>query len=594
MPPLTAPERIKTFLGSAAARWTAAALFLALLAALYLAAMPACYIGRFNDDLRHLLAAQSLLQGHYHQLASPDAAPISNLLPGYPLLLAPALKLGGELAGQFENILFSVLYAGLLLLLFKKNRGPAILAGLHPALAVLAGSLMSEPSYLLFTTAVFLLFERAGETKASCCALLLAGLCVWIRPHGALMLVALVPFTLARARDKKTLVFISCGLLLAAAPFLYNMLTAGTPAAYFSEIPRTEGLWATMAAQLANIASNALYTLKMLPAFVTAAEFGGFENSPLMYPVIALFWWLFAVGAYRVSKEPETGPRARLAYVLGVLLLHLYWVNQSTRYYLIILPFALELCAVGSRNMPRWLKGLLFTPMLAALCYFNVRVINSARAASAPLNKPLATIAWLRANTPQTAVLMTTYKERAYYFTGRKAQGLYYAPNPDTWYETVCGMKINYLWLEPRESIIQTTAKRSAELDRLYSSVLRSAHNPLRAEKVFASAQEGTEVYRLLCPAEFFEASKKMNAALNLSYAGNFSGAVTAMTELQNAGLDKQLLRFNFNYGTTLLLSGDSKAAIGPLEKAARAEPDFAPARANLARAQAGQVPPAN
>lgn len=576
--------------------WKAAcatAAFLLSLGLLYAAVRPACYVGRFNDDVRHFLAARSILQGHYRQLATPDGGHISNLLPGYPLLLAPAVRLGGAAAGQWENILFSVLYTGLLFILFNRNRPLAVLAGLHPALTLLAGSMMTEPSYLFFTTLALLLYDRGGGSSAPA-VMLAAGFSVWLRPHGALLLVALVPFLLSERRDRKTLSYILCGAALAVLPFAYNMLAAGTPASYFSEIPRAAGLWATVSAQLQNIFSNILFTFKMLPVFVIAAEFSDAADSALVYPYAVVFWCVFAAGIYRTAGSGSAGARSRMAYTLAVLLMHLYWVNQSSRYYLVILPFALELCHAGLFFMPRAMKQLLLGGFLLTFGVVNFQLVQSARSGAPRLSGPVNTAGWIKTHTPPDSVIMSTYKERTFYLTGRKSQGFYYAANPDAWYARVCGLGIDYLLVEPRDSIIKTTPRRSFELDRLYGCIDRAAADPLRLRREFGDPGENTEIYRVLCPPEFLEADRLMREALQLSYAGDFKGALKIMERIRAEKLDRLLQRFSFTYGTTLLLAGDSVAAQAMLERVVKSEPDFEAARANFLRAKAAaeKTPP--
>ncbi len=561
----------------------AAAAFLLVLGVLYALVAPVCYIGRFNDDARHYLAAQSLLQGHYRQLATPDGAPVSNLLPGYPLLLALAVKLGGAAAGQWENILFSVLTAGVLLL-FKRNRALAVLAALHPAVAVMSGTLMTEPAYLLFTVLVFLLYDKSGG-RASLPLVLAAGFAVWLRPHGAILLVILTSFLLSGKRDRKTLGLLAAGAALAALPFIYNMAVSGTPASYFSELPRSAGVWATITAQFDNIASNIVYTFRALPVFMIAGEFADISYDWLVYAFATVFWSVFAVGVYRIAGRGEQGGRLRLAYTLAILLMHLYWVNQSTRYYLVILPFVLEICAEGISFAPRRVKQLLYAGLLFAFCYFCGMLVLSARSGAAQLRGPVNTAAWIKAASAPDAVFMATYKEKLFYLTGRKTQGYYYSPNPDDWYERVCALKTDYLLIEDRNSIIQNTPRRAGELDRVYALLARQTRNSARFERVFADAAENTAVYRVLCPQEFAEADALMRQALKLSYAGDFSGALKIMDGLRSRGLAARLDRFDFNYGTTMLLSGDSRSAAAPLAAAVSAEPDFTAATDNLARA---------
>ncbi|MFA6583098.1 MAG: hypothetical protein WCS77_02275 [Elusimicrobiaceae bacterium] len=555
---------------------------LLLLVSFYAALRPLTYIGRFNDDTRHLLAAQSLLSGHYLQEAVPGKPPITNQLPGYPLLLAPAVKLSGGAGGQWENVLFTALAVLTMFFLYRGKTALALLTGLHPALAMLSGTLMSEPAYLLWTLAVFLWLDRKKPNPYA--FMLFTAFAVWIRPHGALLLLSVLPFFIGGKVNAKKIIAVIAGIALAAAPFIYNMASSGTPASYFGEIPQARGFAATLASLWLNVSSNILYTLFNLPLFISAFEFLPQESDALLKIFSLSFWAVFAAGAFRIFKLPDyEKTRPRLVYALMVLGLHLFWVNQSSRYFLIVLPFVLETLAAGLFFMPRKAKITLACAFMGLFCVFDFGLLASARADNSAKHGPAQTARMIRENTAPDAILMSTFKEKAAYLTGRQSYGYYYAADSNSWYRDICGMRVAYLWLDQESSIIQTTPDRRKGLNAMTALLKTQVSNPLRFKKVYENPGEDSQVYRLLCPPEFQAAAAQYETALKDVNATRFKQAADKMKNIERAGLAKYLDRFDFTYGTTLMLASEKKEALRRMQTALTLEPDFDPAKKNLA-----------
>src|SRR5687767_4073973 len=131
---------------------------LGLLAAalLYAALFPRFFVGYFSDDALYILAAKSLLTGRYVSLYLPDQPYLTQILPGYPLFLAPFVALVQPHWPWLKFLsvgltLGSVLLLGKLLEPWMSTRVrwiTMLLFAFNPTTVLGSGIVMSDPFYL--------------------------------------------------------------------------------------------------------------------------------------------------------------------------------------------------------------------------------------------------------------------------------------------------------------------------------------------------------------------------------------------------------------------------------------------------------------
>src|ERR1051326_8861950 len=142
---------------------------LGLAALIYAFLLPRYYVGIYGDDGEYVLAARSLLQGHYVSMNLPDHPAYQHYPPGFPLFLAPFVLLLQPHWFWLKLVSAGVtLVSCFLLWLLSKNwlETPARLAllvlyALNPVTAIFSGFLMSEPCLILFLLLVLTLFQKS-------------------------------------------------------------------------------------------------------------------------------------------------------------------------------------------------------------------------------------------------------------------------------------------------------------------------------------------------------------------------------------------------------------------------------------------------
>ncbi len=361
------PQRDKASIPPA---WLAGFLCLAVFYAL---GAPRPFPGYFNDDARHVLAARAILHGNFDDETLPFPSPATNLLPGYPLLLAPVLALGGTPAGSWLSVVFTLLAVACFWALPRdRTRWAAVLFALHPLLVRHAGSLMSEPAYLFWSLAALAWLDRS-EARPFPAFVCWVSFGAWIRPHGLLLAVALLPYALRRYQGRRawTAGALTAGII--AAPYARNFLLSGAPASYFGEIPETGGLLPALGLLLETVKSNLGYYLENIP--LTLVPWEALRGRVLVWLAGCAIWPTLAYGFWLCWRSPEReGLRPRLAYLVLYSGASLVCVNHSDRYLLPVLPLLYELLlAAGLKSSRRGAAVLAAAIAAAALSGSFVR-----------------------------------------------------------------------------------------------------------------------------------------------------------------------------------------------------------------------------
>jgi len=426
--------------------------------ALCLPALGTFHTGYFNDDARHVLAARSLLHGHYRDLSDPLQNPIINQLPGYPLLLA--MTGANETAGKLLSCAF---HAGSAALLFSfagpASAGAALLLALHPFAITMSGTLMTEPAFLLATVISLILLAR-GRLFA---ALMCAAFSGWIRPEGFLLLSAITACRIKNLPVKDRLM-LSIPFLFWALPFIRNMVVSSTPAGYMSELAGTSAA--------VNALSNALYYFHAVPLVSVGIYYGGGAVQGWMTALCAVFWLALGAGLTTLLQKDES--RERALYLILSLCAHLLWVNHTPRYILPLIPFILEAVLYGlalQKEHGRKLAVSFAAAALALMLFQDWGVLRAGLSSGDSRKHIPGAILWLKTNTPANAVVMAKYREKTFYISGRKTIGYYYNPDISSWIKTLDDNGVDYLLLDDSAGVVEVTPQREAGRRKAFATI---------------------------------------------------------------------------------------------------------------------------
>lgn len=186
-------------------------------------------VGSFWDDAHYIILAESLADGTGYRLTNLPGAPVEEAFPpGYPLLLAPLVTLFPEnfVPLKLLSLIFWLASLPLVYQLFNRRFTPPIALGLWAAVALnphlvgMATTVMSEAPYLFLTLLSLVLFDRwqAEEngrfTWHLPAALGIAALSVAVRTVGIMLLAALLVMLVARYGRRYWKWLIGLGFLL--------------------------------------------------------------------------------------------------------------------------------------------------------------------------------------------------------------------------------------------------------------------------------------------------------------------------------------------------------------------------------------------
>ncbi|MFA5162308.1 MAG: hypothetical protein WC421_08680 [Elusimicrobiales bacterium] len=552
---------------------------LACAAAAYAAAFGFGFVGMFNDDARYVLAAKSLLAGHYSSDFIPISHPIDNVLPGYPLAMAPFLALGGTGAVKLLSAAATLLGIWAAFLCF--GFAAAAVYALHPLVIGLSHTAMTEPLYTAWTVAA-LYFLKKSDWKLSPALTAFCVFASWIRPEGFLFLLAIAPACAAKLDRKERWLYGISAALFFAAPYARNLAVSGVPICYFREIVHGSTAGETLAKLWPVFRLNSLF---YFGASGGAAFVNGWASSPFDIPAAAaaLFWVAMAAGMAAAFRSQDRVLASAARYIILMTGFHLLWMNRDMRYLAPLIPFMLPALLAG---LPRR-AALAAGTAAAALAAFGGIRFALAPAAAVQRTAPARTFAWLKANTAPGDYLMAQSPAAYALNTGRKVYPLLAADDPDIWYAGLLDSGTRYVVCED-SSLIATAQERTGMRDRAFANTVLWTADKSRFRPVFEYAVERVAVFAAAPPAGFAGDLAAMAAARQLSVEGKDSQAVAALRALEKK--KAPLKRLDFTLGTALLLNGHAAQSLPYLERAAKTEPDFSRAAANLkaARSAAG------
>jgi hypothetical protein len=502
-------------------------------------------LGIYQDDASYVVLARSIAFGdHFGMINEPGPPPPGKFGFGFPLLLAPLMRLFPDnlAATTAVPLLATLLNLSLLcwgwpLLSPNSSRwwglGIASLHGLSPMIVANSGMVMSEPVFTTFVLTGLLLTEACARRRSGRWVSVALGatltLAFFTRPIGiALWAAALVRLGLAnRGKDFPGVLLGSFGLLalvFATTPVALRDLPPWEFAAEFqkgkpvtAESPQKEGFLD----QGLEVAAGYVFE-DIRRAIVPAgdgererafAERLGFRYGPEV--IGGAVTAVTLIGAWRCLRVGALSPVAQLfeLFYFGGLLL---WPWDAVRYMypvqpLLSLQFLLGLAVIASwvRARPDRTAVRLGIGTPAALAWAALVVLSTWRSLavgdSRSFTRDLRTgTTWLAANSPPDALVMARYPQAAYLYSGRKTVDLVAAPSAAAFDRVLNEKRIDYVLLGPKLTWSADGSLEYGDPDRSLLPVLAEMVARGRVELVYTSdPRQKVLVYRVNPPKTF-------------------------------------------------------------------------------------------
>ncbi|MBI5623904.1 MAG: hypothetical protein HY924_09010 [Elusimicrobia bacterium] len=400
----------------------------AALLCLHLAASKGNPVGLIEDDSVQVLLARSLRHGGF---ALPDAqgVPVSDPLPGYAaLLLGPVwlaeprwgLLRGVPLAAMVLAVFFTW-RLGWRLLPAPWPLAAAGLTALSPVFVRHSGLVLPDIPYLALTLMALDLGTRSGSWALTGCAWAAAAWAGLIRPHGGLLCLALAAGALATPGRRRQGAFLLSSLAPLGLWLLRNKLAAGVSTGYAVN-------WRSQVALLGEPGAQGSHALAVIASFFGDGLAGAQAPGWLVLAAGLALASCAAWGAGRLmtsSREETPLVFAMAAYTVLVLVLHLTWSPEDSRYVIPLAPLVwlFAASAIGSLSpSDRPAQAWLGRAALALLALAALR--QDARLVSASLTRPASyqarTMEWVRLNSPPDAVVESLKFNTVMLLTGRQ------------------------------------------------------------------------------------------------------------------------------------------------------------------------------
>lgn len=419
---------------------------------LHIAAALRTPVGAASDDSLHLLLARNLLSGGF-AVPGPSGTPVTDPLPGFPLLLAPF----AALCGGHWALLRAVALASAALLVWATWRLARRAAGEEAALfaagfvavnqALVGWAGVALPDILYAAHSVLVLGALA-EPALPAWAAPAAAVAALLRPHGALLLAGAAAGVWARHGRRAALRFALPAGLPLALWLLRNAAVSGSLSAYGRNAADQSDLlaaWSTLPAHAWMLLGEGLGRGVLGLPHGLLAGLGG-----------AALLAACASGARRLTPRKELRPllAGGAVYLSLLLALHLAWRPWQSRYAFTVLPFAAVLLLAAlrplleSRRPLAWaLLGLLAVPGLALSFEYAFEGVARPRAQLWPRSAQ-----WLaaRAAPEDRVVCLEPYLTTL--LTGREAAFPSPAPSRGAWLAGMASRGERWVLLRGREA----------------------------------------------------------------------------------------------------------------------------------------------
>lgn len=537
------------------------------------AALGAAFAAHADEAFLVSVARNLRLFGAYAS-PGPFGGPLKEL-PAWPLFLAPFTALDGF--GHWRWIGLAVTLSASLLAWLAARRvlapGPAAAVGaaaaLCPATVGLAGSVITDAPFAALAFGAFLLLpeKRAGSKALAACAAVVA-VASLIRPHGALLAVALACGVWRASGARRAGAFLAASLAPTALWTLRNVVVAGGASAYLTNFGAQADYGpGTFLVQLYSVAAHVLGRGAL--GLMSAPD-------PLAAAAGAVLAWSAWRGFESRRKEPVV---LALGVFAGlVVALHASWRFGTPRYALPLLVPLYVLAAAGFETLevgPR--RSALVGAGLCALFALKSDAAL-ARAASWPPSGPVLerVAGWMRSSTAGDARFESVACAPLQLMGERPTLCSFSAKPREVWLSGLAERGVSYVH-EPagwRPDGFFPPAMSAAGLDRA-----RWLSRSGRFERVFTDPVDG-DVWRM----------KPLDAARLKKAVESFVAAPgLARTDPERAkALLEEATRLEPTFANAwairALLEDDRAKARGYMEKAAAADPDSADIALELKR----------
>lgn len=456
---------------------------------------PAQYLGRQQDDIVYVIAAQALTRGRYSLLTTPGTPAIVDYSPGLPLALAPLALLAGDHTLYYQLFCALILAACPWALWFwlRKTKEPAsalpvaLLFATSPLVLSQSGTVMTEAPYTLLNLALltWLAGEQGrehGRGSGLAPGSVLAYMTL-LRSPGLSLWPALLAEPLRQKRWKES------GMLL-AAPCLAVVSWLAWCRWNRSYSPDMAEWSLTYRGQDAGqffrvAASNLRFYMISLGSCFLPDFWGGATAGLLAGCAVAAAAFAGAV------KSLRRDPAHPAVIMLGTAsLMHIFWGWQYERYLLPLLPLVLAFMALGLGKAWR----IVCLTLLMAQTVFHVPHWVSGSSWKHP--ELAQTYDWIKNHTGPGDILSSPLYVRDAFYTGRPSVPLPDRPDSSTFADSLKSHKTRrVLWQERLEVGLsrEKGSPISEKLDRVGNHLLDTS----RFRLVFEHPGEDARIYEV-------------------------------------------------------------------------------------------------
>ena len=453
------------------------AAFCVILAVIYGVAWHAPAVGLFHDDGVYLVTAQSIVSGHGYTIDSlPEPIPQTKYPPGWPSALALFLLISKETQWlKALPLLCTVLWLAVTWRLLRKmgaEPGSAwllvLITAASPTVVFLGTNLMSEPLFALLTAAALLMLLDDRALLAG----IFAGLATLTRSAGVPLIAACMLVFLMRRRFRSAALFTGAAMILVAPWFGWALANSSKHPYYSGAAYASTSILTSLrlSEKLTVFGANALMLFSS--PFVLLSGIGS------LYATIVTV----VLVAWAIKRRRQLMPDL---FVALYCLMLLCWAGPPQRFVAPILPLVLWILWRAFRNAR--LREIVAAAALTVAAVPVGTDVQRVRQTVAHGWFPSSSVvpsdwgelsrlfAYIRANTPPDAVILTNLDPMFYLKTGRKTvrgffpdgYKLYYASSnsvitPDQLGKAMIENGVTYVALTPDRDFAESPAYHRA------------------------------------------------------------------------------------------------------------------------------------
>lgn len=368
------------------------------------ALLPAPYIGRHHDDALYVLAAEALRQGHYLTWYWPGHPPITDITPGFPLLLclwvrSPIFPFLAGLAGVVIHGVNTLLVREW----FVKKGGPgfglglAVVFAVNPLVLSQVGVLMPESIFLTLVLLLMRAWDRGGWSYGWGQAFL-----YFIRPAALPLWVAGL---VEECRQRRKGIWARWGVPAALGLAWWGWSQSAGGLQEQGELARQYG----------GKDGGHLFQVVLANSLSLIHAVGSSLSTGMATELGSILLLLALWGALKGLKKTPAVPELFFLFSLGM---HLLWPWWYDRYALVLLPFVLGLAFQGLRGgVRRTVLGIIMVSSLSTALIQWPLIKSERKTLETP--PQAATYGWIKDHVPTSTPLASLFYGRDIYYTGR-------------------------------------------------------------------------------------------------------------------------------------------------------------------------------